>query len=416
MNIPIRTFVQLALAAAFLLPATFAQKPPAPGPPPSSGPPTSPGRSSTPPPVTTSPAEPTDTFVMYLSGRVATDDGTPVPNDAMVERVCNARVLQQVHANFHGDFTMDLGTRTDTYVDATGEGSTQIGRTNNAQTVGIPRRDLSTCELRASVAGFRSNIVSLVELSPVSSSIDVGSITVHRTAKVKGLTLDAAPYQAPKDARKAYENGIQAARKGRLDDARQQFEKAVAIYPKYTSAWYQLGLIVQKQGQKESAQTDFTRATSIDSKFLPPFLSLASFAFETNDWPQVLSLTNHVLELDPLKYSDITGYILDLDSVDYAQAYFYNSAANFNLNKFLDAEKSGLKAERLDVRPRYPQLHLLLAEIFARKNDFAKAISETKIYLEFLPNAQDAVQVRERLARFEKLNDPSANAEKTSQN
>jgi len=353
---------------------------------------------------------------MYLSGRVATDDGTPVPNDAMVERVCNSRVLQQVHANNRGDFSMDLGSRTDTYVDATGEGSTQIGQSRDTLGIGIPRRDLSTCELRASVAGFRSNIINLVELTPISSSIDVGSITVHRTAKAKGLTLSATPYQAPKDARKSYENGIEAARKGRLDDARQHFEKAVAIYPKYASAWYQLGLIVQKQGQEESAQTDFTRATSIDSKFLPPYLSLASFAFEANDWPQVLDLTNHVLELDPLKYADITGYILDLDSVDYAQAYFFNSAANFNLNRFLDAEKSGLKAERLDVRPRYPRLHLLLAQIFARKNDFSTAIAETKIYLEMLPHAQDAVQVREQLARLEKLNDLSSNTEKTNQN
>ncbi len=415
MNNRIRIFVQSALAAALLLPVSLAQKPPAPAPPPSSGPPSLPGRNSTPTPLNTSPTQPTDTYVMYLSGRIATDDGTPVPNDAMVERVCNSKVLQQVHASNRGDFSMELGSRTDTYVDATGEGSTQLGRNNNSQGLGIPRRDLSNCELRASVAGFRSNVVNLMELTPVSSSVDVGSITVHRTAKVKGLTVSAAPYQAPKDARKAYENGIEAARKGRIDDARQSFEKAVAIYPKYTSAWYQLGLVVQKQGQKESAQTDFTRATSLDSKFLPPYLSLASFAFDAYDWPQVLSLTNHVLELDPLKYADITGYILDLDSVDYAQAYFYNSAANFNLNKFLEAEKSGLKAERLDVRPRYPQLHLLLAEIFARKNDFATAIAETKIYLELLPNAQNAVQVRERLARFEKLNAPS-NTEKTNQN
>ena len=86
------------------------------------------------------------------------------------------------------------------------------------------------------------------------------------------------------------------------------------------------------------------------------------------------------------------------------------------LNKIADAEKSGLKAERLDVRPRYPQLHLLLAEIFTRKKDFTSAILETKIYLDTVPHAKDADQVREQLAKLEKLNDSTPSGEKTDQN
>ena len=414
MNPRIRIFVGMALAMGLLAPVAFAQKPPAPAPapPPSAPPSTQPGRTATSPPLNMPPAQPSDTFVMFLSGHVATDDGTPVPHDVMVERVCNARVRQQVYASSHGDFSMELGGMTDSYVDASGDGSPQYDRASNRPGMGIPRRELTNCELRATGPGFRSNVINLVELTPVSTNIDVGAIVVHRTTKIKGMTLSAAPYQAPKDARRAYENGLEAERKGRLADARQYFEKAVAIYPKYTSAWFQLGGVLQKQAQKESARTAYTRATTIDSKFLPPYLSLASMAFEAEDWTQLLNLTNHVLELDPLKYGDITGYILDLDPLDYAEAYFYNSAANYNLNKFQDAEKSGLKAERLDVRPRFPQLHLLLAEIFARKNDYATAIAETKIYLEIVPHAKNADQVREQLAKLEKL----SSGEKADQN
>jgi len=36
------------------------------------------------------------------------------------------------------------------------------------------------------------------------------------------------------------------------------------------------------------------REPLIDSKFLPPYLSLASMAFAAQDWPQVLNLTNHI--------------------------------------------------------------------------------------------------------------------------
>jgi tetratricopeptide (TPR) repeat protein len=352
---------------------------------------------------------------MFLEGHVATDDGTPVPNDVLVERVCNARVRQQVYATLHGDFSMELGSRTDSSLDATGESSPQYGQASGVPGMGISRHELINCELRASVSGFSSKVVSLMEISPGLSTMDVGAIVVHRTEKIKGMTLNAAAYRAPSDARKAYEKGLEAERKLRLADARQYFEKAVQIYPKYTSAWFQLGAVLQNLAQKDSARTAYTHATTIDSKFLPPYLSLASMAYEAGDWTQVLNLTNHVLELDPLKYGDVTGYIVDLDPLDYAEAYFYNSAANYKLNRIEAAEKSGLRAERLDVRPRFPQLHLLLAEIFARKNDYATAISETKIYLELVPHAKNADQIREQLAKLEQLNGTVPSGEKTDQ-
>jgi len=395
----IRIFAELALAMGLLVPVALAQKPTPPAPPP----PKQPSNPAAPSPSSASPVQPREDQVVFLRGRVATDDGTPLPHDALVERVCNGRVRQQVYATSGGDFDMQLGSMTDSYLDATGEGSSQNGQASKAPGTGISRLQLTNCELRATVSGFRSSVVSLAGLTPVSSSMDVGAISVHRTTKVKGMTLNAAPYQAPKEARKAFEKGLDAQKNGRLADARQCFEKAVEIYPKYAYAWFELGAVLQNLTQKESARTAYTHAATIDSKFVPPFLSLASMAYEAEDWTQVLNFTNHVLDLDPLKYDSVTGYVLDLDPLDYAQAYFYNAAANFKLGKIEDAEKSGLKAERLDVRPRYPQLHLLLADIFARKNDYASAISQTKIYLEFAPHAKDADQVRERLAKLEKL-------------
>jgi tetratricopeptide (TPR) repeat protein len=406
-----RIFVELALAVGFLVPVAFAQKPPAPAPPP----PTPPSQPANRTLSSMPPAQPREDLVLFLSGRVATDDGTPVPYDVLVERVCNASIRQQVYAT-GGNFSMQLGSMTDSYLDATGDRSPQYGQASKVSGMGISRHELTNCELRASISGFRSNVVRLIELTPFSSSMDVGAIVVHRTEKVKGMTLNASAYKAPKDARRAYEKGIEAEKHGKLADARQSFEKAVEIYPKYTNAWFQLGTVLQNLAQKESARTAYTRATTIDSKFLPPYLSLASMAYEAEDWSQVLNLTNHVLDLDPLKYANVTGYILDLDPVDYAEAYFYNSAANYNLNKIEDAERSGLKAERLDLRPRFPQLHLLLAEIFARKNNYATAIEETKIYLELVPHAKNADRVRERLAKLEKLNDPVSSGEKTDRN
>jgi tetratricopeptide (TPR) repeat protein len=403
-----RVFVELALAMGFLVPVAFGQKP-SPAPPPSA-PPSRPGNTV---PTSSQPGQPREDLVMFLLGRVATADGTAVPRDVLVERVCNAGVRQQVHASARGEFSMQLGSRNDSSLDASGGEPSQDGVNNKNSESGISRQELANCELRASVSGFSSSVISLVDLAGSLSSVDVGAIVVQRRTKIEGLTLSASPYKAPKDARKAYEKGLEAEKRGEVANAHKYFGKAVEIYPKYANAWFQLGTILQKEHEKDAARTAFTQAATIDTKFLPPYLSLALMAYEAENWTEVLNFSGHILELDPL--NRVAGYVWDLDPLNYTEAYFYNAVANYKLNKFDAAEKIGLKAEQVDVPTRFPQLHLLLAEIFARKNDYPIAISELQTYLELVPHAKDADQLRERLAKLEKLNGSVSASEKPRQ-
>ena len=349
---------------------------------------------------------------MFLRGRVATGDGTPVPHDVMVERVCNNRVRQQLYASPHGDFSMQLGSMADSFLDASGDAPSQSSVAAKNSGMGISRHDLMNCELRASAPGFHSNEISLVGLDQFGGSIDVGVITVQRAVKVEGMTLSAIPYKAPKDARKAYEKGLQAQKDGKLADAHKYFETAVKIYPSFAFAWFQLGTVLRTEDQKDEARNAYTQATTIDAKFLPPYLSLASMAYEIGNWHEVLTLTGHILDLDPLNHIAVANYVLDLDPLNYVDAYFYDAMANFKLDKIEEAEKSGLKAEHLDLRTRFPQLHLLLAEIFVRKNNYAMAVTETQIFLELAPHSKDADRVREQLAKWEKLSGSVSATEK----
>jgi len=354
-----------------------------------------------------------DDLVTFLRGRVATHDGAPVPHDVLVERVCNNRVRQQVYASPQGDFSMQLGSRADSFLDASGDPASQSGAARKNSDMGISRRQLANCELRASASGFHSSVINLIDItSTLDRNIDVGAIVVHRAGKIAGMTLDATPYKAPRDASRAYERGLEAERNGRLANARKYFERAVKIYPPYAIAWFQLGIVLQKEEQNDAAREAYVQATTIDTKFLPPYLSLALMAYAAENWTGVLELTGHILDLNPLNQAAATGYILDLDPLNYTMAYFYNAVANYKLNKLEDAEKSALKAEHLDLRNRFPQLHLLLAEILARKNNYAMAILETKTYLDLAPQAKDADQVREKLAKLEKLNASVSASEK----
>src|SRR5467141_438758 len=408
-----RIFVVLATAMALLVPVTVSQKPPAPAPPSSPSPP--PSRPATPSSPSSEPSQLRDDLVMFLRGRVATHDATPVPNDVLVERVCNNRVRQAVYASLHGDFSMQLGSRADSFPEASAEPTSPYSVASKDSVMGISRRELTNCELRASASGFHSSVINLLGLDTFGGSIDVAVIVVQRATKIKGMTLTAIPYKAPKDARRAYEKGLQAERNDKLADARKYFETAVEIYPSSANAWFQLGTVLQKENQKDAARKAYTQATTIDTRFLQPYLSLASMAYQTGNWAEVLNLTGHILNLDPLNHAAVTGYILDLDPLNYADAYFYNAVANYNLNQIEDAEKSGLQAEHLDLRTHFPQLHLLLAEIFARTNNYALAIAEIQTYLALAPHAKDADQAREQLAKLGKLNGSVSTSEKPDQ-
>ena len=200
--------IAMALVIGLLVPVASAQKPPAPTPPT----PSKPTQPASPAPGSSQPTEPSaaDDLVLLLRGRIATNDGTSLPNDTLVERICSNTVLQQVYASPRGEFTMQMGSRFDSFLDASAGPASQQGVANKASRDGIPRHDLMNCELRASAVGFRSNSISLVDLTPSGSAIDVGAIVVERTTKIKGMTLSATPYKAPSNARKAYEKGLEA--------------------------------------------------------------------------------------------------------------------------------------------------------------------------------------------------------------
>jgi tetratricopeptide (TPR) repeat protein len=401
-------FVACGLAVLVLSPAALAQKPQPPPPPvsnpssPSSGQPVNPASSGSQP-------DSDEDFVMFLLGRVATDDGSNLPNNVMIERLCNAKVRQQVYASPAGDFSMQLGSITDSTLDASADASSQAVLPGKFSETGIPRRDLVGCEVRASASGFQSRSVSIMELDDIGKSIEVGTILVHRSARVEGATLSAAAYLAPRNAVSAYEKGLQAEKNGKLENAQRDFEKAVAVYPKYAYAWFELGTVLQKENQKEAARSAYAQATTSNAKFLPPYLSLALLAYEAANWNDVLSFTNFILDVDPFR--NVTGYTVELDSFNYAEAYFFNAMANYQLQNFADAERSALKAEHLLTR--FAQVHLLLGELFARKKNYDSAIPELRAYLELAPHAEDAGQAREQLAELQKESDAMSATGKT---
>jgi tetratricopeptide (TPR) repeat protein len=335
---------------------------------------------------------------IFLSGKVVLDDGTPPPDNVVIERVCNGIARPEGYTDSKGRFSFQLGQNQHMMPDASVSSAADSGFGNSGGfsrggaggnmggSRGITERDLVGCELRANLAGYRSEIVNLSGRR-VMDNPDVGTIVMRRLGNVEGLTISATTALAPKDAKKAFEKGREAAKKQKWADAQKELEKATQIYPKYAVAWYDLGQVHEQQKNVEEARKCYAQALEADAKYTNPYLKIAGIQARESKWQEVADTTDRVIKLNPF---------------DFPIAYFYNAIANLNLQKIEAAEKSALEGKKIDTRRSIPKIDHVLGVIMANKRDYSGAAQYMKSYLASVPDASDAEQVRKQLAEVEK--------------
>jgi TolA-binding protein len=123
-----------------------------------------------------------------------------------------------------------------------------------------------------------------------------------------------------------------------------------------------------------------------DNKYVSPQLQLAVLAAGENKWEEVAELSARVTKLNPM---------------DFPAAHFYNAVANYNLQKYDEAEASAREVIKLDTQHRIPKAQHILGALLAMKNDYAGAAEQMRGYLQFAPQAQDADLVKKQLTEIE---------------
>ncbi len=331
---------------------------------------------------------------IFLSGRVVTEDGVPPPERAVVERVCSGQTRREGYTDSRGYFSIQLGTNPLMVQDATvGAFDGFSGMPNSrpqgptAGTFGTSSSALMGCELRASLPGYRSDTISLAGRRPLDHP-DIGTIVLHPYGKVEGTVVSATSLQAPKEAKKALEKARDHSKKSKWDQAEQELNKALQVYPKYADAWYELGVLHQRQGRDEEARKAYGEAVASDSKFIRPYFQLAQIAAGEKKWQEVAELTDKALALN---------------AYEYPAAYFYNSVAYYNLHKLEQAERSARRAKRIDSGHRIPRIDLLLGHILMERRDYAGAADMLRSYLKVAPESADTAGARTQLENIEKI-------------
>ncbi|HLK51225.1 MAG TPA: tetratricopeptide repeat protein [Bryobacteraceae bacterium] len=343
---------------------------------------------------------PTPNRPIYLTGRVMTDDGSALPLNVNIERLCGGLPHIEGHTDSKGYFSIELGANNvDALQDASTSGIGDFGQPGLASGAGgfgngggfgnsggINPRSLAGCELRAATPGFMSQSIELTNRQPMDNP-DVGTILLHRIAGTEGSTVSGTTLNAPKNAKKALQKGLELEKKKKLDQAEASFQQAVDAYPRYAEAWFQLGRLQAAQGQSEPARKSFDEAIRADSKYVPPYIEISFLELQAQHWQQLADVSEKAVRLDPFSFP---------------QAFFFNAVANYNLKHPDIAEQSARRAQKLDTRHSMPQVSHLLGVILADRHDYAGAAEQMRDYLRLAPQAKDAAAVRSQLEAFEK--------------
>ena len=96
-----------------------------------------------------------------------------------------------------------------------------------------------------------------------------------------------------------------------------------------------------------------------------------------------------------------TQHVLKLNPYDFPEVYYYDAVANLKLGDSAAAERSARETIKLDAHRRFPHVEQILGMSLAYQDNFAEAAIHLKKYLELLPQAPNAGQVKQHLAQVE---------------
>jgi tetratricopeptide (TPR) repeat protein len=362
---------------------------------PGAGSPTTPSRPQQQPNISQPQNQPETQMPIFLSGKVVMDDGSPPPANISIQRICTNTPHTVAYTDSKGRFNFQWGVSSGIIPDAS-ENTSMIGgnRTFDDAPAGMNSRNgiagmnsMMGCQVAANAPGFRSEAIDLGSHRAMDNP-DLGTIVLHRLANVEGTSVSATSLNAPKDAKKAWEKGVQLLHKNKTAEASAELEKAVALYPKYANAWLDLGRARVKQKQTDPAREAFLKAIDADGKLVEPYIELGEMAARREDWPESARYLDRALQLDP---------------VDFPQLWFEDAVASYNMKEYDRAEKNAREALKLDSNHRNPRANQLLGLILINKHDYTGAGAALRTYVQLAPNAQDLDQVKAQLLQLDNL-------------
>lgn len=214
----------------------------------------------------------------------------------------------------------------------------------------------------------------------------------NAVSKDKMISAGELLQDAPRAAKKSYEQGLKRMKDGKNSEAETLFQDALKIYPEYVLALNKLGECYIYEEKLKEAQAEFEKAVSINAKYPISLINLGMLMVKVNRYDEAIEQLDSALRLNdsfPMAHLYLGIAWLEKTPQDVA-----------NLEK---AEKSFGKALALGGKDM-ANVHKYLFNIYIRRKEMDKARTALEAYLEALPNAPDAPAIKQMLEKLKARN------------
>src|SRR5215475_14335167 len=226
--------------------------------------------------------------LLYVSGKVVTEDGTSPTERVLIQSNCEGTVRTEGYTDQKGAFSIELANPRNRLLAGPGmasDTSSDVGAMGNLRQ-NTPN-DWRKCELKAISSGFMSPVVDLATKPPAFGNVNIGTLVLRRLIPGDAPIVSANTANASPDAKKAYEKGLDAKTKNDLDAAEAGFRKALDIYPQFALAWLELGRVQVQKKDTAAARSAFHESIRADAKLISPYQELAQLAAREKQWQEV---------------------------------------------------------------------------------------------------------------------------------
>ena len=316
---------------------------------------------------------------IYLSGRVALENGESPHDPVRIVLSCGGREIPQAYTDFSGRFNFQPKCRSLLdLADASISRPWLYPGFAQGLTTRTGTANLMGCDLYAELPGHQSARVRLGQVRAPRRN-DVGLIILKPLRGATGHSVSAATLAAPPEAKRAYWNGIKLLRKKQsFRKAAKFFERTVRIHPAHAQAWAGLGEALAALGDFDKAQEAFERSIESDPHLLQPYDAMMPIAYDQRDWEQLDTLAAKYLELAPGS----------------SRVRFYRSIAALNLDDLVRTEFIIKRMEELGETDEWPMSHVIMAMVYERRTDFETAADYYEKYIEISVDAEISQMAR----------------------
>lgn len=253
---------------------------------------------------------------------------------------------------------------------------------------------LEGCTVTASLTGFTSSAITLTNRN-FRDAQDIGTITLTREAGARSTALSSSSEGIASKALKLYEKARADWQAEKPDEVEGYLQEAVQIDPRFAEAWYQLGRR-QAELHPEDARKDFEKAIAVDPQFIRPYEQIVVLDSQQSKWKDVLTDAGQALKIDPHGTPQIW--------YAYAEGILKACVAGaLPESKLKIGETSATNAMHLDPQHSVPGTEQLLALILAQEKNYSAAIDHLKNCLTYVPKGENADLVKQQIAKMEQL-------------